>query len=442
MPSFRPISILCLLISLQSAGVAAAGRTQPVISGKAGAASRPFMGWSSWSFIRGDPTQAKIKAQARVMAAKLKKYGYTYVNIDSGWTNGFDRFGRPRVNRRRFPAGIASLAGWLHHHGLKLGLYLVPGMPAAVYKANCRILGTHVTARQIADPNRPGNTLSRNFYKLNFKSPGAMAYVQSQANLLAGWGVDYLKLDFVGPGGGYPGLRQTNCRPEVRAWETAIKRTGRPIWLELSNSLALRWAPFWKRWSNGWRITGDIEAYHTPFLTSWKHVLVRFAAAPRWVKYAGPGGWNDLDSLEIGNGAKDGLTVAQRRTVMTLWCINCAPLCLGANLEKLTPGDLKIITNRSLIAIDQAGVPGKLIQRTASQQVWVVKRPKNVMDVAFFNLGSAPAQMQVRLSALGFANAVKVKNIWRDVPPGRAAHRLKITVAPGGTQLLQLSAAH
>ncbi|TXK84405.1 hypothetical protein [Paenibacillus sp. N3.4] len=46
-----------------------------------GLAQKPIMGWSSWSFIRKDPTEAKIKAQADVLAAKFKSHGYEYVNL-------------------------------------------------------------------------------------------------------------------------------------------------------------------------------------------------------------------------------------------------------------------------------------------------------------------------------------------------------------------------
>jgi alpha-galactosidase len=48
----------------------------------------PAMGWSSWSFIRHDPTAAKIEAQAKAMKVSgLAAVGYQYVNIDDFWYN-------------------------------------------------------------------------------------------------------------------------------------------------------------------------------------------------------------------------------------------------------------------------------------------------------------------------------------------------------------------
>ena len=48
-----------------------------------GAALTPLMGWSSWSFLRNAPTEAKMKAQAQSMSGSgLVAAGYKYVNLD------------------------------------------------------------------------------------------------------------------------------------------------------------------------------------------------------------------------------------------------------------------------------------------------------------------------------------------------------------------------
>jgi hypothetical protein len=86
-------------------------------------AEKPFMGWSSWSFFRGKPTEARIKAEADAMAAKLKPFGYVYINIDSGWSDEFDEYGRDKADSSRFPSGIAALAEYVHRKGLKLEGY-------------------------------------------------------------------------------------------------------------------------------------------------------------------------------------------------------------------------------------------------------------------------------------------------------------------------------
>ncbi len=431
------VAFLFLSLALISSP-APAGQMTLALPAKADPAPRPFMGWSSWSSMRGNISESAIKAQARVMAAKLKPFGYIYVNIDANWSLGFDKYGRPKPNLRRFPDGIVGMASWLHARGLKLGIYLVPGLSRAVYQANDRIRGTRYTVRQIADPLRNGNTLGSAFCHINYNRPGARAYIQSWANLLARWGVDYIKLDFVGPGGGYRGFRRTDNRADVAQWAAALKRTGRPVWLELSNSLAMQDAGYWKRYANGWRIDGDIEAYHTAFLTSWNRVRTRFSAVPLWDRFAGPGGWNDLDSLEIGNGNRDGLTLDERKSVMTFWCISGSPLCLGANLTNLKPEDINIITNRSLIAIDQSGRVAVPLSQSSLQQVWLIRNAGSYI-VAVFNLGHSPTKINLTWISFGFSGRADVTDIWTHRPLGRFSHGFTFNLRPHASRLLRVT---
>lgn len=72
----------------------------------------PPMGWSSWSALREGSglTQDGIKAQARAMHDKLRRYGYRYINPDSGWSDHLDAYGRSAWDTSRFPDGIPAFA--------------------------------------------------------------------------------------------------------------------------------------------------------------------------------------------------------------------------------------------------------------------------------------------------------------------------------------------
>ena len=73
----------------------------------------PPMGWSSWSFLRRDPTEAKVEAEAKALVSSgLAKVGYHYVNLDDFWyicpgSQGpkVDRYGRWVPNPVTFPPG-------------------------------------------------------------------------------------------------------------------------------------------------------------------------------------------------------------------------------------------------------------------------------------------------------------------------------------------------
>jgi len=361
-------------------------------------AQRPYMGWSSWSFVRGKPTEEKIKAQVDALFAnKLPELGYRYINIDSGWADGFDEHGVPKPNLTAFPSGMDGLASYLHSRGLRFGLYLGPGIRPSLYEANPVIAGTNVHIQDITDKTLPGSTL-KNTYKIDFTKPAARAYINSLVQQFARWKVDFIKLDFLGPGGGnLPG----DNREEIRQWHAAIVRSGRPIWLELSNWLSVDQAPLWRANANGWRIENDIECYACGRsadpaikgnLTDWStRVVDRFDDVRAWIPYAKPGGWPDLDSLELGNGDKDGITPTERQSMFILWAISCAPLYLGTDLTHMDPEDLKLISNRDIIAIDQAGIPATPLDiqslRKKPGHAWITIYRDGSAVISLFNLG-------------------------------------------------------
>jgi alpha-galactosidase len=380
-------------------------------TGKTTFAQRPYMGWSSWSFIRSHPTEETIKAQAdALIAAKLPAAGYRYINIDDGWTDHFDDHGIPAPNLERFPDGMDGMAKYMHEHGLLFGIYLNPGISEKLYKQNPQIAGTSSHIADITDINQPGST-RRNSYRIDFSKPAAAAYIASQVKQFDAWGVDFIKMDFVGPGGG--NLPADN-RQEMRQWHAALSRASHPIWLELSNYLSIDQAPLWRATSNGWRIENDIECYSAcdksadlaihGNLTVWSKVLVRFADVVRWIPYAGPGGWNDLDTLELGNGDRDGITPPERQSMFILWAISCAPLYLGTDLTKMDPADLALLSNRDIIAVDQAGVPARPLDiqhlRNKPQQAWLTTYPDGSAVLALFNLDQTTSTVKLSWSEI------------------------------------------
>jgi alpha-galactosidase len=395
---------------------------------KSGFAAHPYMGWSSWSLIRDHPTEENIKAQAEALLANhLDQAGYLYINVDDGWTDGFDEHGIPKTKLSAFPDGMDGMAKYMHSHGLKFGIYLNPGITAALLKQNPQIDGTSAHIADITDTTQAGST-RRNSFRIDFSKPAAAAYIRSQVKQFDGWGIDFIKFDFVGPGGG--NLPADN-REELRQWHAAVARASHPIWLELSNYLSIDQAPLWRATSNGWRIENDIECYGCDKttdatkgnLTQWSKVVVRFADVVRWTSYAGSGsaaggGWNDLDTMELGNGDRDGLTPAERQSMFTLWAISCAPIYLGSDLTKMDAADLALITNREIIAVDQAGIPSRPLDiqhlRNKQQQAWLTTYPDGSTVLALFNLDATSAAIKLSWTEI---DALRDTNLAGSTPP-------------------------
>jgi alpha-galactosidase len=400
-------------------------------------AARPYMGWTSWDTFRCNISATLIEQQALLMHQKLQRYGYRYVNIDSDCGNFVvNKYGYSVYNPSQFPGGIAPVARYVHHLGLKLGVYAVPGIPIQAVQENTPIQGTRYHAQDIIYGTTVYGNHFDNTYKIDYAKPGAQAYIDGWARYLARQGVDYLKLDGVAPGSGVPGY---NTMADVKAWSLALRRTGRPIWLEISSIIDPAYASFWSKYANGWRADDDIDCYSScpGQLTDWSKVADRFSDAVPFAPYTGPGGWTDLDSALVGNSAKDGLTATESQTVMTLWAIVRSPLYTGDDLSTLTPDGLALLTNRGVIAVDQESLPGGVpVQAGVQQQVWHAAMPHGDVAVALFNLASSAMPVTATWQDVGVCGPASVRDVWTNQELGQFADGFTATVPAHGSRLL------
>jgi hypothetical protein len=444
-PQLTRARALILAVVTAAAGALAAGvLTAPNASASNnGLSVTPAMGWSSWSFVRRNPTEATIKAQAAAMKnSGLSAHGFVYVNVDDFYqkcdSNGFtvDGFGRWVVDTAKFPSGMKALGDYIHGLGLKFGVYVTPGIPQNAVTRNTPIEGTSLHAKDIADTSRTEKNYNcKHMYFINYSKPGAQEYVNSFANLFASWGADYLKIDGVGAAD----------IPDVQAWDKALRQTGRPINFALSNNLPIANATTWKQLANSWRTQGDVECYCSGQpngvgypLTDWSHVSARFNTAASWQPYAGPGGWNDLDSLEVGNGTNTGLTADQRRSHMTLWAMAASPLLLGTDLTHLDPTDLAMLTNDRVIAVDQDGAAAKRILNNGSQQAYSKKESTGAYVIALFNTATSGNQtVTINWSQAGFTGNATITDLWSGANGGTIANSYTATLRPGETRLIR-----
>jgi alpha-galactosidase len=453
-PRWRSLRILALVVGLVVSGIAAsdvalaappahADSTSSSIKpldGNNSLGATPLMGWSNWSFIGNDPTTAKIEAQAAALSSSgLLAAGYQYVNVDDYYylcnSNGpeVDSYGRWATDPSKFPSsgstpGMEVLGNYIHSLGEKFGMYVTPGIAENAVLANTPVEGTSYTADEITNGDSETNYNCGDMEGLNYSSPGAQDFIDSWADELASWGVDYVKIDGVGSGD----------IDDVQAWSTALAQTGRPIWLELSNNLPIADASTWHSLANSWRTTGDIECYcwpggtastnpaRTP-LTNWYNVSQRFASAAAWGPDISPGGWPDFDSLEVGNGpTNDGITDPEAQSAMSLWSMAGSNLVLGTDLTSLNSTELGYLENRSVISVDQDGVAAQEIENEDSGNGLVFSKKESSGDyvVALFN-------------TVGINGSVAATDLWSGDSLGTLSGTYSITLGPGAVELFR-----
>jgi alpha-galactosidase len=326
-------------------------------------AKAPPMGWNSWNKFGCNVSETLVREVADAMVSSgMKDAGYQYIVIDDCWQVGRDAKGNIVPDPERFKGGMKALADYVHSKGLKFGLYSDAGAKTCEGR------------------------------------PGSNGFEVEDARQYAAWGVDYLKFDWCSTDGVDPKFAYPTMRD-------ALKATGRPILFSMCEwGTSKPWT-----WARGvahiWRTTGDISDRWTSFT----RLLDQQVGLE---KYAGPGGWNDPDMLEVGNG---GMTTAEYRAHFSLWCLLSAPLVAGNDIRSMTPEIRDILTNKEVIAVDQdAPLQGRRIRKDGDLEVWVKNLPGDARVVVLLNRGKTEAPQAVSWQELGLAfdAELKVRDLW------------------------------
>jgi hypothetical protein len=412
----------------------------------------PVMGWSSWSFLRFGLDAASIEKEAQAMVnSGLASVGYKYVNLDDGWYQcpgsqgpDVDPYGRWVIDSSAFPNvgsknGIEAVAAYVHSIGLRFGIYETAGISGQAVAQNTAIVGSSHTAGDIATTNSQDNYNCGGMVGLNYGAAGAQEYVNSIVNQLASWGVDYIKLD---------GISNGNTS-DIKAWSAAIRQSGRPMVLDTTQgSFTIKIAHTLKHYANQWEFAPDIEVsgpheasncYNPPFtgcsnvfpLTSYARWSDRFDAVATWKRFGGPGGFNDYDSIEVGNGpANSGMSLAAQKSQLSLWALGSSPLILGSDLTSsvtnafgsssgLDPADLSLLMNKDVIAVDQDSIDARRISNHGTAQVFAKKERGGVGIVGLFDTNTDLSAPNVIISTTAAAmkmhrdsNGFRVQDLW------------------------------
>jgi hypothetical protein len=336
----------------------------------------------------------------------------------------------------RFPSsaggrGFGPIAAQVHALGLKFGVHLMRGIPRLAVERNLPVFGTDLRARDIADTDSicPWNP---DMYGVDMRRPGAQAYYDSVFALLAGWGVDFVKMDDMS--------RPYDAhRPEIEAAHAAIGRAGRPIMLSLSpGETPLARADHVKRHAQMWRISDD-------FWDEWPLLLAQFTRLENWSGVGGPGAWPDADMLPLGRlalGQRDSrFTPAEQRTLMSLWTIARSPLIMGGDLRALDAATLALLTNDEVLAVHRASSDNRPWFYADGTRIWTARAPTpGAYYLALFNTEDGPAPRSVRfpLSALGLDGPVRVRDLWARADLGAASGSFAPMIEPHGAGLYRL----
>jgi len=159
----------------------------------------PVTGWCSWHFFGPRIDSSIIMHQARFLSALRPRLPLQYILIDDGWTTWGD-WDTPHP--QRFPESLPVVVKQLRGLGFKSGLWIAPFLA----KKNSRLFRNHPDWF-IKDKNGAfveGTKISlldglipNPRYILNPSLPQVRAYLDSIFDLIASWGFELVKLDFL-----------------------------------------------------------------------------------------------------------------------------------------------------------------------------------------------------------------------------------------------------
>jgi alpha-galactosidase len=439
-------------LSLMGAGavaVQAAAAPGSKVPGPGPLAPRPPMGWNSYNSFATTITEAQSREIAAIMAEKLLPFGYDVFTIDIQWYEpearsytynnspkpAMDAYGRLIPAPNRFPSsvggkGFAPLAAEVHKLGLKLGIHLMRGIPRLAVQQNLPIFGTSLRAQDIADTGSvcPWNP---DMYGVDMRRPGAQAYYDSVFALYASWGVDFVKMDDMS-------RPYDSHAPEIEAAHKAILASGRPMALSLSpGETPVHRADHVRRFAQMWRISDD-------FWDEWRLLEEQFTRLENWNPHRRPGGWPDADMLPLGRlalGDRDTrFTPDEQRSVMTLWSIARSPLIMGGDLRHLDAPTLALLTNREVLAVNQASSDNQPHFVEDGMRVWTaLPEDGEGRYLALFNLRDEAREVGVDLRWLGLPAEVRVRDLWSGTDLGAMQGRVAQRIGAHGAGLYRLT---
>lgn len=386
------------------------------------------MGWNSWDCYGAGVTEDIVRQNADFMAKHLKDYGWEYVVVDIQWSNPtaktheyqpftelyMDGYSRLMPAPERFPSaaggkGFAPLAEYVHSLGLKFGIHIMRGIPRQAVHKNTPILGTDITARDIAKTSSicAWNT---DMYGVDPEKPGAREYYESLFALYAGWGVDFIKVDDI-------------CRElpheegELIMLSEALQGCGRDMVLSLSPGPALiEKAELYKQTAHMWRITDD-------FWDKWELLYDMFSRAEKWCIHTGAGRFPDADMLPIGAILQDydrsnrtKFTEAEQVTMMTLWSIFRSPLMIGGEMTLFDDFTMSLITGRDILAMHENARDARPVWRrdidTGEHILWTAHSAAGGRYIALFNASDRDSCVTVPLSDIELWGEYDIRELW------------------------------
>ena len=373
----------------------------------------PLMGFTTWNaFAFEGLTQAGTEeSAAQMLALGLCEYGYTYVNIDSGWQGAYGGEFDAVMPNEKFP-DMKGFCERMHEKGLKCGIYSTPMLHAF----GCSMK---------RDPLPPGCTQGAPDDRFADERGGIGLIRKEKNNALqwAAWGFDYLKYDWV----------STDMVNTARMRE-ALDANGRDMVFSLVTGVALKDAQRASELANLYRSNADTAP-------CWDSIHKNGFGNGDWNPYIGPGHWLDLDMLTTT--PRDGKQLSRNEllTHISCWMMRPSPILLDCDPRNLDDYLRDLLCNDEIISVNQDAL-GKPAATIFKDSIWEIQL-KPLADgncaVAFFNLSDDRFAVAHDIPlAHWVGRGFKVRDLWARQDLTDVGDDFIVGVAPHSAKLYKI----
>ncbi|KAF2759868.1 glycoside hydrolase [Pseudovirgaria hyperparasitica] len=361
---------------------------------------RPPMGFNNWARFMCDLNQTLFTDTADAMLENgLLDAGYEYINIDDCWLE-YSRAENGSLvwNSTLFPDGLIWLGEYLHERGFKYGIY-----------------------------QDAGNLTCGGY-------PGSRDYEDLDAKTFEAWGIDYLKLD------GCNVINNTDPRPKVEQyrvlyekWHKALEALDKP--LVFSESAPAYFSPdfqtpphsnntdwytimkYMPEYGELARHSNDVKIWGFDGIFEpgghWDSIMTNYGHNTELARYQQKCGfYNDPDFLI----PFPDLTEEEKRSHFSLWASFSAPLIISAYIPELPESDIKYLSNKDIIAVDQDSLclQATLVSQDGYWDVLTKSLENGDRLLTVLNRGNNTNSTLIPLERVGISpdHSYSVKDLW------------------------------
>jgi alpha-galactosidase len=384
----------------------------------------PPMGFNNWArYMCGLNETLFLKTADEMVFTGLLAAGYNRINLDDCWMKtSRSQEGTLTWNTTLFPRGIPWLAKTLKSKGFHFGIY-----------------------------QDAGNVTCGGY-------PGSLGHEKIDAETFASWGIDYVKLDGcnVYPTDGRtleqeyqkiygtwhkeltalnPPLSFSESAPAYFSGDSFFpKQQNKSTWYK-----AMKWVPSYgelARHSNDIFVYGYPEYKPTDY---WKSIMSNYRYELQLARYQRPGFYNDPDFLIT---EWPWLSIEEKKSQFALWSAFSAPLILSADISALSKRDIKFLTNKDIIAVNQdpLTLQATLVSYSGSFDVLTKNLANGDRLLAVLNKGEESDEISIPVERLGFSQSgvYAAKDLW-DGKVIQVRKDLRLTVPRHGTAIFRFA---